>query len=127
MLDYLKNEIKDFSEGQFGPRKDPRGPLNHLKAEVIELIDSINEVNRFKRNDTPVNIFNLEEFENAKHNEEEEWADCLLLLLDAFRIRYGNDVSFNKLLHFSLNKLEVVKKREWSKEPDEDGVYHSKK
>jgi len=109
MLNYLKDEIKDFSEGQFGPRTDPRGPLNHLKEEVNELIDSIEKV------------------PHDPHNEEEEWADCLLLLLDAFRIRHGNDVSFNKILHFSLNKLEVVKKREWSKEPDENGVYHSKK
>jgi len=104
MLFYLKEEIRKFSEGQFGKKTDPRGPLNHLKSEIIELIDAL-----------------------GKDNEEEEWADCLLLLLDAFRIRYGNDVSFNKLLHFSLNKLEVVKKREWSKEPDKNGVFHSKK
>jgi hypothetical protein len=48
-------------------------------------------------------------------------------LLDAFRIRYGNDVSYNKLLHFALNKLEVIKKREWESEPDENGIYRSKK
>jgi hypothetical protein len=125
MLNYLKQEIKTFSEGQFGPRSDPRGPLNHLKEEVIELIDSINEVKQFERG--AINTYNLDAYEKAKHNEEEEWADCLLLLLDAFRIRYGNDVSYNKLLHFSLNKLEVIKKREWDKEPDADGVYHSKK
>ena len=104
MLNYLKEEIKKFSDGTFGPRSDPRGPLNHLKEEVIELIESID-----------------------KDNEEEEWADCLLLLLDAFRIRYGNDVSFNKLLYFALNKLEIVKKREWNKEPDENGIFRRKK
>ena len=109
MLNYLKEEIKQFSEGQFGIRTDPRGPLNHLKAEVIELIEAIES-----DSDDPT-------------DEQEEWADCLLLLLDAFRIRYGNDVSFNKLLHFALSKLEVVKKREWDSEPDEEGVYHSKK
>ena len=124
MLNYLKDEIKDFSEDQFGHRTDPRGPLNHLKLEVIELIDSVNDVDQF----TPANqFFELAQYTAAKHAEEEEWADCLLLLLDAFRIRHGNDVSFNKLLHFSLNKLEIVKKREWSKEPDEDGVFKSKK
>ena len=109
MIDYLKTEITKFSDNQFGPRTDPRGPLNHLKEEVVELIDSIELV------------------PHDPHNEEEEWADCLLLLLDAFRIRYGNDVSYNKLLHFALNKLEVIKKREWDKEPDKDGVYRSKK
>jgi hypothetical protein len=123
MLDYLKNEIKDFSEDQFGPRTDPRGPLNHLKLEVIELIDSINDFDQY----APTGLYELEEWAAAKHNEEEEWADCLLLLLDAFRIRYGNDISYNKLLHFSLNKLEVIKKREWDTEPDENGVYKSKK
>lgn len=125
MLDYLKQEIKDFSESQFGPRSDPRGPLNHLKEEVIELIDSINEVDQF--NTVSNGIYEPSGLEKAKHNEEEEWADCLLLLLDAFRIRYGNDTSYNKLLHFSLNKLEVIKKRDWDSEPDENGVYHSKK
>lgn len=123
MLDYLKTEIKEFSEGQFGPRSDPRGPLNHLKAEVIELIDAINENVAVSSDD----LFKYEEKLELEHAEEEEWADCLLLLLDAFRIRYGNDTSFNKLLHFSLNKLEVVKNREWDVEPDKDGVYHSKK
>lgn len=104
MIDYVKAEIAKFSDEQFGIRSDPSGPLNHLKEEVVELIEAI-----------------------GKNNEEEEWADCMLLLLDAFRIRYGNDVSFNKLLHFCLNKLDVIKKRVWDKEPDENGVFHSKK
>jgi hypothetical protein len=124
MLDYLKNEIKEFSEGQFGPRTNPRGPLNHLKAEVIELIDSIDDVDQMTPRDQ---VLESKKWETLKHSEGEEWADCLLLLLDAFRIRYGNDVSYNKLLHFALNKLEVVKTREWDKEPDKEGVYHSKK
>lgn len=108
MLNYLKDEIKNFSEGQFGQREgmDAKGPLYHLKEEVDELIESLGK---------------------GGFDEEEECADCLLLLLDAFRIRYGNETSFNKLLHFSLNKLDVVKKREWNKVPDENGVYKSKK
>ena len=108
MLNYLKEEIIDFSESQFGVRKgtECRGPLNHLKLEVEELIEVIGEGGK---------------------EEEEEWADCLLLLLDAFRIRYGNETSYNKLLHFALNKLDVIKKREWNKEPDENGVFSSKK
>jgi len=124
MIDYLKEEIRNFSEGQFGPRTDPRGPLNHLKEEVIELIESIGKVDEMsiRLNRIP------QEFEKLKKNEEEEWADCILLLLDSFRIRYGNETSYNKLLHFALNKLEVVKDREWDKEPDENGAYrHIKK
>jgi len=106
MLNYLKDEIRDFSEEKFGPRTNASGPLHHLKEEVDELIEALGK---------------------GGIEEEEEWADCLLLLLDAFRIRYGNDTSYNKLLHFALNKLEVIKKRDWDVEPDANGVYKSKK
>ena len=104
MIDYVKTEIAKYSDEHFGKRTSPLGPLNHLKLEVEELIEAI-----------------------GKENEEEEWADCMLLLLDAFRIRYGDDVSFNKLLHFSLNKLDAMKEREWDKEPDEKGIFHRKR
>lgn len=123
MLNYLKDEIRNFSENQFGYRSDPRGPLNHLKEEVVELIDAISAVPIAN----PDGQVDIEQYEIIRKNEEEEWADCLLLLLDAFRIRYGNDTSYNKLLHFALNKLEVIKNRDWDEEPDENGVYHSKK
>lgn len=123
MINYLRDEIKEFSVGQFGPRTDPRGPLNHLKEEVNELIESIEKVDELDSNSP----FYYEEYQKEKKNEEEEWADCILLLLDSFRIRYGSHTSYNKLLHFALNKLEVIKSREWEKEPDENGVYHSKK
>jgi len=109
MLNYLKEEITEFSEKQFGPRTDCRGPLNHLKEEIMELISAIEEGNR------------------DHWSEQEEWADCLLLLLDAFRIRYGNDTSYNKLLHFALIKLDEIKQREWESVPDENGVFKSKK
>ena len=104
MIDYVKTEIGKFSDKQFGMRTDPRGPLNHLKEEVDELLEAIGE-----------------------KNEEEEWADCILLLLDAFRIRFGNETSFNKLLHFALNKLDVLETREWYPDPNIEGVYRSKK
>jgi hypothetical protein len=102
MLDYLKSEIIRVSEKHF-KRTDPSGMLNHLKLEVQELSDAI-----------------------GKENEEEEWADCILLLLDAFRVRYGDEVSYNKLLHFALNKLDKVDKRDWDSQPDENGVFHRK-
>jgi len=108
MLNYLKEQIQDFSETKFGKRSriQAKGPLNHLKEEIQELLDVLG---------------------NDGWKEEEEWADCLLLLLDAFRIRYRNETSFNKLLHFALIKLEIIKKRKYDDDPDENGVYHSKK
>jgi len=123
MLNYLKTEITEFSENTFGYRHDPIGPLNHLKEEVDELIEAIRAI-PFANPDGEVDP---EQFELIRKNEEEEWADCLLLLLDSFRIRYGNETSYNKLLHFALSKLEVIKKRDWNDEPEENGIYRSKK
>ena len=108
MLNYLKEEIQEFSEKSFGVRNgvEAKGPLNHLKEEVDELIEALGKGGK---------------------EEEEEWADCLLLFLDAFRIRYGNSTSYNKLLYYALNKLDVIKKRNYDKEPDENGIFRRKK
>lgn len=106
MIDYVKTEIANYSDKNFGIRTDASGPLNHLKKEVEELLEVLGKGGR---------------------EEEDEWADCILLLLDAFRIRYGNDTSFNKILHFALNKLDAIKDREWDSKPDKDGVFHRKR
>ena len=103
MIDYVKTEIGKFSDEKFGIRTNPAGPLNHLKEEVRELLDAI-----------------------GKENEEEEWADCLLLLIDAFRIRYGTDTHTEKLLKFSIDKLYKLYEREWEEDPDTKGVFRHK-
>lgn len=106
MIDYVKTEIANYSDKHFGIRSDAKGPLYHLKKEVVELLEVLGKGGK---------------------EEEDEWADCILLLLDAFRIRYGNDTSFNKILHFALNKLADIEDREWDEKPDEDGVFHRKR
>lgn len=100
----LKEKIKNFSEGAFGKRSgiQASGPLNHLKRELDELLEVLG---------------------NGGENEEEEWADCLLLLLDAWRIRYGNWTSYYKFLDMAENKLNIIKERNWNKEPDSEGVF----
>lgn len=104
-LKEIKEEIRKFSEGAFGKRKDATGPLNHLKREIDELLDVLGK---------------------GGWEEEEEWADCLLLLLDAWRIRYGNWISYDKFIEMADKKLEIAKKREWDKTPDDEGVYSHK-
>jgi hypothetical protein len=48
-----------------------------------------------------------------------EWADCMLLLLDA-GWRHGH--SLQDLLDFADTKLDINANRKWGK-PDKDGVY----
>ena len=67
-------------------------PLIHLKEEVNELIEN--------------------------PNDEMEWADCFLLLLDA---AWRKGYSVDNLVEFASKKLEINKKRTWKKRSD--GVY----
>ena len=90
-LDKLFKEHGEFSQSTFGDRP-PTAPLHHLKKEVNETIDA------------PYDF--------------EEYADCLLLLIDAHRIAGGNATT---LLEAAFKKLEKNKKRKWG-EPDENGA-----
>ena len=38
-LKQIKEDIREFSEGNFGKRTDATGPLNHLKREIEELLE----------------------------------------------------------------------------------------
>lgn len=84
----------EFSNGTFGTPEERGclGPLHHLQEEVKELIDN--------------------------PNDEAEWADCFLLLLDAAR-RKGHSV--DDLVKFANAKLEINKARSWKQ--NENGVF----
>jgi hypothetical protein len=75
-----------FSQEAFGPDtvRGPIGVLKHLKKEVDEVLEH------------PLDIT--------------EYADCLLLLLDASR-RAG--FTLDKLIQSAYDKLQVNKKRVW--------------
>lgn len=93
-LDHLMKEIQSFSDAAFGDpsQRNEMGTLHHLKMEINELIENPN---------SPL-----------------EWADCMLLLLDAARRKgYTPDQIFD----FCLQKLEINKKRKWVK--IENNVY----
>ncbi len=91
---FIKKRNK-FSSKQFGTKKERGclGPLHHLKKEVQELIDN--------------------------PDDEMEWADNFLLLLDA-AWRKGH--SLQDLINFADKKLDININRKWG-EPDKDGVY----
>lgn len=85
-------EVAEWSDEKFGRNRSPEGPIHHLKKEVEELI--------------------------ADPYHPEEYADCMLLLLDAWRLRGGN---LETLLIAARSKFEINKARQWG-EPDENGV-----
>lgn len=97
-LEKLIREQREFSDKAFGTpeQRDCMGALHHLKLEVQELIEN--------------------------PDDEMEWADCMLLLMDGAR-RKG--YTLEQIFDFCQAKLEINKKRTWEK--TENGVYLHKK
>lgn len=91
-IQQLQNEIANWSDATFGSNRPAATPLNHLAKEMLELIEA--------------------------PEDRMEYADCLLLLLDAYRMAGG---SADDLIEACYQKLEINKEREWGK-PDENGV-----
>lgn len=88
----LQDELGEWADSTFGPRT-AESLLNHLREELDEVI--------------------------ADPTDEHEWADCLQLLIDAYRLATGN--STDKLLDSSFQKLEILKTRKWHP-ADENGI-----
>jgi hypothetical protein len=93
-LEKIKKDIASFSDKTFGTNRSFAAPLEHLKEEVQEVIDSNGDI--------------------------DEYADCMLLLLDSFRMKYPN-LSTKDLLKQCKRKLKVCEQRKWGK-PDSKGV-----
>lgn len=98
-LQDLIDNIAEWSDSVFGTGRNPTAPLHHLKEEVDETI--------------------------KEPYDDSEYADMLMLILDAYRMKGGNA---KELIEYTYNKLEINKnKREWG-EPDINGVVkHIKK
>lgn len=91
-IQQLQDEIAQWSDATFGSGRPATRPLHHLAKEVQELI--------------------------AAPHDQMEYADCLILLLDAYRMAGG---SADKMIETSYRKLEINRKRDWGT-PDENGV-----
>lgn len=87
----------EWSQRTFGrdSERGPEGPLHHLEREVAEAL--------------------------AARDDVTEYADCLLLILDASR-RAGFDS--HALLNAAIAKLEVNKARTWGKPNAKGFVEH---
>lgn len=99
-LNGIKDKAARISDQMFGKGNPATAPMLKLVEEVAEVLDCIN-----KGEDPRV-----------------EFADCFLLLLDAYRKYYGDDVDMQTLIDVSSEKLDIVAKRKWGK-PNEHGVY----
>lgn len=91
-IQQLQNEIAKWSDATFGTGRPASRPLHHLAKEVQEVI--------------------------AAPDDKVEYADCLILLLDAYRMAGG---SADELIDTAFKKLEINKWRGWGT-PDENGV-----
>ena len=93
-LEKLLKEQQEFSDKAFGTPeiRNESGALHHLRLEINELIENPDDTS--------------------------EWADCLLLLIDAAR-RKG--FTFDRLVDFALEKIEINKNRSWKLA--DNGVY----
>jgi len=103
-LNELKDKAAAFSDKHFGKGRSPLGPLKKLDEEVKELIESIEKC----------------------EDPGDEFADCILLLIDSFRMHYGNDVDMQKLIDDCSKKLDLNETRVWELHT-KDGVYRHKK
>ncbi len=95
-LQQFMNDSDQWANSTFGKIK-ALSVSHHLKKEVNELVESL---------------------ENKQENTGEEIFDCFILLC---RVASTYGVDAEELLDGARNKLEVCKKRKWSK-PDENGV-----
>jgi hypothetical protein len=88
LINKFIQDRNEFSHKTFGSpaERDCSYPLIHLKDELLELLNN--------------------------PDDQMEWADCTLLLLDA---AWRKGYSLEDLIDFSIKKLEINKKRKWKK------------
>lgn len=109
-----------FSDEAFGKNRSFTGPLNHLKSEIDEVLAEA--TTRQHSSHDLVQLMPDEKDEKSLA----EFADCQLLLLDAFH-KCHPDLTGYQLLQAAFNKIEINKRRQWGK-PDANGVFlHIKK
>jgi len=113
-LQKLMNNISDWSNKTFGDGDRSVPILHHLQKEVVEAIDMVIEFRDVRYDDS----VGVGEYGRIWAKMQLEFADCLMLLLDAAQ---HVNISAEELINATNHKLEVNKTRIWGK-PDENGV-----
>lgn len=89
----LQSDVVKWADSVFGYNRPPDMAIAHLLSEVKELMKS--------------------------PYDYEEYADCFMLLIQAFHQAGGNT---DELLDECFKKLEINKKRKWGKK-NKDGFH----
>lgn len=113
-LQKLMDDIREWSDSTFGDAQRTIPILHHLKKEVPELISAVKDMQAAGID----NSIGVGEFSHKISVMKLEFADCLMLLLDAAS---HADIDAEELMKVTKIKLEINKDRKWGK-PDENGV-----
>lgn len=115
-IQQLQDDIKKWSDEEFGMHRTGKPITYHLKKEIDELIDALEDFHKgVYAND--INVGTLQVV-NKRHRIKMEAVDCFTLLLDVLA---HEQFDVEDLVLASFEKMEVNKKRKWGK-PDENGV-----
>lgn len=104
-LQRLMDNVKEWQENTFGENNSDTGKAFHLQKETVELTEALLKHKELGTFETLLNL-------------KEEFADCLILIVGCAEM---NGIYAQDLLTSCFIKLEIVKKRTWSK-PDKNGV-----
>jgi NTP pyrophosphatase (non-canonical NTP hydrolase) len=99
-LNKLKDKAANFSDRKFGHRRNAAKLIYKLKEEVDELHEHL----------------------NTGKDPSFEFADCFLIIIDAYRMYYGDDVDMQKLINDCSKKLDICEERVWGN-PDKHGNF----
>jgi len=105
----LQNNIAEWSDETFGTDDRTIGILNHLKEEVEEVIEA-------------KQVFEEKLDGISQQKMASEFADCLILILDAAR---KSDLNTDLLMQAAEYKMSINRKREWK--PANEKGYHKHK
>jgi len=104
-VQHIQNQIKKWSDDSFGSHRTGKPIAHHLKKEIDEVIEAIENYHQDPTDKTKTRVLF-------------EIADCMMLLLD---VASHENITFNLLMDAVAEKLEINKKRKWG-EPDDNGV-----
>lgn len=105
----LQNNIAEWSDKKFGTEDRTLSILNHLKEEVEEAIEAKNNYE-----DSPSGL--------TQQRMASEFADCLILILDAAR---KSELNTELLMQAAEYKMQINRNREWK--PANEQGYHKHK
>ncbi len=129
-IEELQFAASSFTDKAFGENRSPNGALNHLHQEISEVFKSIEALEEFHKTaptelrgdgrdgDWSLTSEALEKFIELRHEKIIEYADCLLLLLDAISCE---KLSVKVIVRAAYEKLEINKTRKWGT-PDANGI-----